>query len=94
MRQFITIAANAFMELVRQPIFLLLATLSSLFIVFLADVPYFAMGEDGKMVKDSALATMLTVGLFVAVLSASASVAPSVRARVNRSRASARSPLR
>jgi ABC-type transport system involved in multi-copper enzyme maturation permease subunit len=79
MRQFITIAANAFMELVRQPIFLLLATLSSLFIVFLADVPYFAMGEDGKMVKDSALATMLTVGLFVAVLSASASVAHEIR---------------
>ncbi len=79
MRQFHTIATNAFMELVRQPIFLLLATISSLFIVFLAAVPYFAMGEDGKMVKDSALATMLVVGLFVAVLSASASVAHEIR---------------
>ncbi|PAW83386.1 MAG: hypothetical protein B9S33_13900 [Pedosphaera sp. Tous-C6FEB] len=79
MRQFNTIAANAFMELVRQPIFLLLTTLSSLFIVFLAAVPYFAMGEDGKMVKDSALAVMLMVGLFVAVLSASASVAHEIR---------------
>ena len=29
MRQFLTIAANAFMELVRQPIFLLLMTGSS-----------------------------------------------------------------
>ena len=79
MRQFITIATNAFMELVRQPIFLLLTTLSSLFIVFLAAVPYFAMGEDGKMVKDSSLATMLMIGLFVAVLSASASVAHEIR---------------
>ncbi len=75
MRQFNAIAANAFMELIRQPIFLLLTTLSSLFIVFLAAVPYFAMGEDGKMVKDSALAVMLMIGLFVAVLSASSSVA-------------------
>lgn len=79
MRQFITIVTNAFMELVRQPIFLLLTTLSSLFIVFLAAVPYFAMGEDGKMVKDSSLATMLVIGLFVAVLSASASVAHEIR---------------
>jgi ABC-type transport system involved in multi-copper enzyme maturation permease subunit len=79
MRQFNTIAANAFMELIRQPIFLLLTTLSSLFIVFLAAVPYFAMGEDGKMVKDSALAVMLMIGLFVAVLSASSSVAHEIR---------------
>ena len=63
MRQFNTIATNAFMELVRQPIFLLLTTLSSLFIVFLAAVPYFAMGEDTKLVKDSALATMLIPAL-------------------------------
>lgn len=79
MRQFTTIATNAFMELVRQPIFLLLTTLSSLFIVFLAAVPYFGMGEDTKLVKDSALAVMLMVGLFVAVLSASASVAHEIR---------------
>lgn len=79
MRQFITIGTNAFMELVRQPIFLLLTTLSSLFIVFLAAVPYFGMGEDTKLVKDSALAVMLMVGLFVAVLSASASVAHEIR---------------
>ncbi|MFA6545421.1 MAG: ABC transporter permease [Limisphaerales bacterium] len=79
MRQFITIATNAFMELVRQPSFLLLATGSSLFIIFLAAVPYFAMGEDTKLVKDSALAVMMMIGLFVSVLSASASVAHEIR---------------
>ncbi|MBM3830517.1 MAG: ABC transporter permease [Verrucomicrobia bacterium] len=79
MRQFVTIGSNAFMELVRQPIFLLLTTLSSLFIIFLSTVPYFGMGEDTKLVKDSALAAMLMVGLFVAVLSASASVAHEIR---------------
>ncbi len=75
MRQFTYIAINTFMELVRQPVFLLLMTCSSGFAVFLAAVPYFGFGEDPKLVKDSALAVMLVSGLFGAVLSASASVA-------------------
>lgn len=79
MRQFITIARNAFMELVRQPVFLLLMTCSAGFSVFLATVPYFGFGEDPKLVKDSVLAIMLLSGLFGAVLSASASVAHEIR---------------
>jgi ABC-type transport system involved in multi-copper enzyme maturation permease subunit len=79
MRQFITITRNAFMELIRQPVFLLLMTLSSGFSVFLACVPYFGFGDDPKLVKDSVLAIMLLSGLFGAVLSASASVAHEIR---------------
>src|SRR5262249_21478113 len=75
MRQFITIAKNAFMELVRQPVFLLLMTFSAGFSVFLACVPYFGFGDALKLGKDSVLAVMLLTGLFGAVLSASASVA-------------------
>jgi ABC-2 type transport system permease protein len=79
MRQFLTIASNAFMELVRQPVFLLLMTCSAVFSVFLAAVPYFGFGEDPKLVKDSTLAVMLVSGLFGAVLSASASLAHEIR---------------
>ncbi len=79
MREFLAIASNAFMELVRQPVFLLLMTCSSVFSVFLASVPYFGFGEDPKLVKDSTLAVMLSSGLFGAVLSASASVAHEIR---------------
>jgi ABC-2 type transport system permease protein len=79
MRQFYTIASNAFMELVRQPIYLLLMSCSAAFIVFLAAVPYFGFGDDPRMVKDSVLALMLVVGLFGAVLSAAASVAHEIR---------------
>lgn len=79
MRQFLTIASNTFMELVRQPIFLLLMTASGSFSVFLAAVPYFGFGDDPKMVKDSVLAVMLLTGLVGAVLSASASLAHEVR---------------
>jgi ABC-type transport system involved in multi-copper enzyme maturation permease subunit len=79
MRQFFTIASNAFMELVRQPVFLLLLTCSAVFSVFLAAVPYFGFGDDPKLVKDSTLAVMLLSGLFGAVLNASASVAHEIR---------------
>ncbi|HZR16028.1 MAG TPA: ABC transporter permease [Verrucomicrobiae bacterium] len=79
MRQFITIATNAFMELVRQPVFLLLMTCSAVFEIFLATPFYFAFGDEPKLVKDSTLATMLLAGLFGAVLSASASLAREIR---------------
>jgi ABC-2 type transport system permease protein len=79
MRQFFTIASNAFMELVRQPVYLLLMSCSALFNVFLATVPYFGFGDDPKLVKDSTLAVMLLSGLFGAVLNASASVAHEIR---------------
>src|SRR5271166_4788953 len=80
MRQFITIATNAFMELVRQPVFLLLMTSSAVFEIFLATPFYFAFGDEPKLVKDSTLAVMLLAGLFGAILSASASLAREIRA--------------
>jgi ABC-2 type transport system permease protein len=79
MRQFFTIAANAFMELIRQPVFLLLMTGSVVFELFLAVPYYFALGDEPKLVENSALAVMLLSGLFGAVLSASASLAREIR---------------
>jgi ABC-type transport system involved in multi-copper enzyme maturation permease subunit len=80
MRQFITIARNAFMELIRQPVFLLLMTASALFTLFLAMPYYFAFGDEPKLVTNSTLAVMLLAGLFGAVVSASASLAREIRA--------------
>jgi hypothetical protein len=79
MRQFITIATNTFMELVRQPIFLLLTTASAVFSVFLASIPYFGFGDDPILVKQSVLAVMLLAGLLGAVLSASNTLAREIR---------------
>ena len=79
MRQVITIASNAFMELVRQPVFLLLMTTSALFEIFLSTPYYFAFGDEPKLVKNSVLAVMLLTGLLGAVLSASASLAREIR---------------
>jgi ABC-type transport system involved in multi-copper enzyme maturation permease subunit len=80
MRQFLTIATNAFMELIRQPVFLLLMTVSVLFEIFLAVPYYFAFGDESKLVENETLAVMLLSGLLGAVLSASASLAREIRA--------------
>src|SRR5512140_553512 len=79
MRQFLTIATNALMELVRQPIFLLLMTSSTPLEIFLATPYYFAFGDEPKLVKNSTLAVMLLAGLLGAVLSASASLSREIR---------------
>jgi len=79
MRQFLTIALNAFMELVRQPIFLLLMTASASFEIFLACINYFGFGDEPKLIKNSVLAVMFLAGLLCAVLSASSSVAREIR---------------
>src|SRR6516165_2580800 len=75
MRQFLTISTNAFMELVRQPVFLLLMTSSAVFEIFLATPYYFAFGDEPKLVKNSTLAVMLLAGLLGAVLAATSSLA-------------------
>jgi hypothetical protein len=79
MRRFANIAANAFMELIRQPIFLLLATSTPVFMVYLASIPYFGFGDEPKLVKNSVLALMLLAGLLGAVLCASNSLAREIR---------------
>jgi ABC-type transport system involved in multi-copper enzyme maturation permease subunit len=79
MRVSLSIAVNAFMELVRQPVFLLLMTVSSCFCIFLAAIPYFGLGGEFRQVKDSVLAVMFLSGLFGAVLSASTSVTHEIR---------------
>jgi hypothetical protein len=68
MRQFRNIAVNAFMELIRQPIFLLLMTGSVLFEIFLAVPYYFAFGDEMKLVKTSALTVKTANGKFSAPL--------------------------
>lgn len=67
------------MELVRQPIFLLLMTTSACFIIFLSSIYYFGFGDDQLLVKNSTLAIMFLSGLFAAALSASAAVAHEIR---------------
>jgi ABC-type transport system involved in multi-copper enzyme maturation permease subunit len=67
------------MELIRQPVFLLLMTVSASFEIFLSCIYYFGFGDEPKLIKCSALAVVFLSGLFGAVLSASSSVAREIR---------------
>ena len=62
MQQFTAIAWNGFMELARQPVVLLLTTATAVLIPFLASMPYFGLGQDQKLVKDTVLAVMFLGG--------------------------------
>ena len=79
MREIYSIAKNSFMELLRQPVFLILTSVSAVFIIFLAISPYFGLGDDVNLVKTSALAVLLLAGLFTSVFSASTSLAAELR---------------
>ena len=75
------------MELVRQPVFLVLFTASTLFCIFLAMIPYFGFGYndrpleafDRKLVENGALTVLFVSGLFGAVMCASSSLAEEIR---------------
>ncbi len=73
------IAENAFFELVRQPIYLILMAASVVFIFFLSNIYYFGFGEDPKMVKENGLAVLFLSGLFCAVFGASNSISNEIR---------------
>ncbi|MBO4796699.1 MAG: ABC transporter permease subunit [Verrucomicrobia bacterium] len=79
MKEIYTIAKNSFMELLRQPVFLILTAAASVFIVFLAVTPYFGLGDDVKLVKTSTMAVLLVAGLFTAVISATSSLADELK---------------
>ena len=77
------------MELVRQPVFLVLFTISTSVCILLAAVTYFGFGSndvgreveafDKKLVENGALTVMFISGLFGAVLCASSSLAEEIR---------------
>lgn len=79
MLAFSTIAWNGARELIRQPIVLILVTVPSVFMVFMAHVPYLALESESKLIKDSALAVVFVVGLLAAVFCASNTLALELR---------------
>lgn len=74
MNTFRTIVINSFMELIRQPVFLMLLQGSCFFIIILASIPYFGLGDDPNLVKNSVLALTFMTGLFGAIIGSSLSI--------------------
>lgn len=65
------IARNAFLEAIRQPIFIVLVLGGLLAMVCNVNLAAFTMGEDEKLLVDLGLSTLLIVGLLLAAFTAS-----------------------
>jgi ABC-type transport system involved in multi-copper enzyme maturation permease subunit len=66
-----TIAKNALVEVIRQPVYAILLAMGLALIAFSPAITMFTMAEDEKMMIDMGLATMLMLGVVMAVLGAS-----------------------
>jgi ABC-type transport system involved in multi-copper enzyme maturation permease subunit len=66
-----SIARNAFLEAIRQPIFIVLVLVGLLAMVCNVNLAAFTMGEDEKLLIDLCLSTLLIVGLLLAAFTAS-----------------------
>ncbi|MGQ9662194.1 MAG: ABC transporter permease subunit [Kiritimatiellia bacterium] len=78
-RQFRAVACLAFFETLRQPILLLLTGACVGLIALLPLVQMHQFGEEGKLVRDSALALHFVFGLLVAAYSSSSTLAREMR---------------
>ncbi len=77
----LTIALATAKEAIRQPAFFVLAFIASASLIASIFVSYFTFGEDIKMYKDTGLTTISFVGLLLALLTASSSVAEEIEGK-------------
>jgi ABC-type transport system involved in multi-copper enzyme maturation permease subunit len=72
------IGLTTFKEIVRRPVFWLVAGVTASLLVLSILIPYFTLGEDIKMVKDQGLALLVVAGLVIALFAASVSIADEI----------------
>ncbi|HUU84369.1 MAG TPA: ABC transporter permease subunit [Phycisphaerae bacterium] len=68
--RFYTIAANTFLETIRQPIFGVVLFAAALLMIFNIGLAGFTLEDDDKLLLDLGLSTLLLSGLFLSVFSA------------------------
>lgn len=75
------IAQATFKEGIRQPVFFVLLFAAAALLVISTVLPYYTLGEDLKMLKDTGLATIKFAALLVALLTASTSIAEEIEGK-------------
>ncbi|MBN1269225.1 MAG: ABC transporter permease [Kiritimatiellae bacterium] len=78
-KQFLTLAGMTALEAVRQPICLLIVATCILFTAFLPFLLTHTLGEEGKLVRDSALALHFVFGLLLGSYASSATLSREIR---------------
>lgn len=72
------IALTTYREIVRRPLFWLLALVAACALVLFIFIPYFTLGEDIKMVKDQGLVVIMVTGMIIALFAASVSISEEI----------------
>lgn len=75
------IALSTAKEAISQPLFYLLMTIGVVLLLAFIFVPYYTLGEDVKMLKDSGMALILALAIIIAVWSASVGIAEEIEGR-------------
>jgi hypothetical protein len=78
-KQFLAIARLTALESIRQPICLILVTVSVMTIGVLPMIVAHSMGEEGKLIRDSALSMYLLSGLFLSSYAACLAITHEIR---------------
>ncbi|MFO0956886.1 MAG: ABC transporter permease subunit [Isosphaeraceae bacterium] len=77
----VTIGLATAKQAIRQPAFLILTLLAAAGLIWTIYVPYFTLGEDIKMYKDTGLTTIIIAGLILALLTSSSVVTEEIEGR-------------
>ena len=78
-RQFVALAGLSALDIIRQPITLMLSMGCALLIGVIPLVLLHSLGEDGKLARDSGLALQLLFGLFLAGYASTSTLADEIR---------------
>ena len=78
-RQLLALAGNGFIEILREPVYLVLLLVSVGVVGTMPGLALFAFGEEQKLVVDSALAMMFVIGLAAAGYHASSTLSGEIR---------------
>jgi ABC-type transport system involved in multi-copper enzyme maturation permease subunit len=78
-RQLLTLAGNGFVEILREPVYLVLLLVSVSVVGTMPGLALFAFGEEQKLVIDSGLAMVFVIGLAAAGYHASSTLSGEIR---------------
>jgi ABC-type transport system involved in multi-copper enzyme maturation permease subunit len=78
MKKLITIAANTFTEILRQPVYCVIVTAALLLFAFIPPLTMYSLEDDNKFLREIALSTLFLTSLFVSIFASAGAVAEEI----------------
>lgn len=78
MRKLLTIAANAFTETLRQPVYAVIIVTALVLFLVIPSVTMYSLDDDNKFLREIGLSTLFLASLFISIFAASSAVAEEI----------------